>query len=351
MTDQRTVVIGGVDCHAEFHVASALDDRGRRLDEKRFDASEAGCAELLDWLRAHGDVREVGVESTGSYGVGLARYLACQHVRVIEVNQPHAHVRHRRGKTDAIDAEAAARKVISGEATVLAKARDGRIEAIRNLRVARNSAVKSRVAALVQLGQVLVTAPAEVRETITRRGLPAKARQCATFEVDVERIGEPPHAARFALRSIAGRIGTLDAEIKAIDGYLVVLVAKAAPSTIDLVGVGTQHAAQLLTSAGENIERFSGERAFAHLCGVHPIPASSGKTIRHRLNRGGDRQANRALHMIVVCRLRHCERTRAYMERRLAEGKTKAEIIRCLKRYVAREIYRTLHADLTAQRT
>jgi transposase len=351
MTDQQTVVIGGVDCHAEFHIAIALDDRGCRLADARFDASEAGYRELLAWLRAHGDVREVGVESTGSYGAGLARYLACERVRVIEVNQPHAHVRHRRGKTDAIDAEAAARKVISGEATVLAKARDGRVEAIRNLRVARNSAVKSRVAALVQLGQVLVTAPAEVREAVDCRGLVSKARRCARFDVNMERISDPAEATRFALRSIAARVAMLDVEISALDEQLAGLVALAAPSTLKLVGVGTHHAAQLLTSAGENIERFSGERAFAHLCGVHPIPASSGKTVRHRLNRGGDRQANRSLHMIVVCRLRHCERSRAYMERRLAEGKTKAEIIRCLKRYVAREIYRTLRNDLTGTTT
>ena len=215
--------------------------------------------------------------------------------------------------------------------------------------MARNSAVKSRVAAIVQLGQVIVTAPAELRETITGRGLPAKARHCARFDVDTNRIAEPFEAARYALRSIARRVAMLDAEIKTLDEHLTVLVGQAAPSTLELVGVGIHHASQLLISAGENIARFPNEAAFAHLCGVHPIPASSGKTIRHRLNRGGDRQANRALHMIVVCRLRYCERTRTYMQRRLAEGRTKPEIIRCLKRYAAREIYRTLRADLTQQ--
>jgi transposase len=349
MTDQHGVVIGGVDCHLEFHLAVVLDEQGHFLGHERFNATEVGYCTLVDWMRSFGALQEVGVESTGSYGAGLARHLTREGVRVIEVNQPHAHVRHHRGKTDTIDAEAAARKVLSGEATGLAKRRDGRIEAIRNLRVARNSAVKSRVAALVQLGQVIVTAPAPLRETIEGRGLPAKARHCATFDVDVERIGEPVEAARFAMRSISTRITMLDTEIRTLDEQLAVLVAQVAPSTIELVGVGIHHASQLLASAGENIDRFPNERAFAHLCGVHPIPASSGKTIRYRLNRGGDRQANRALHMIVVCRLRYCERTRTYMERRLAEGRTKPEIIRCLKRYAAREIYRTLRADLTEQ--
>jgi hypothetical protein len=275
--------------------------------------------------------------------------LIAEGVRVIEVNQPHPHLQHRRGKTDTIDAEAAARKVLSGEATGLAKTRDGRIEAIRNLSVARRSAVKSRVAAVIQLGQVIVTAPAEVRESISGRGLKAKARHCAKFDVDLSRIAAPAEAARFALSSIAKRIAMLDTEINLLDAQLAPLVAQVAPSMIGLIGVGTQHASQLLVSAGENIDRFPNEGAFAHLCGVHPIPASSGKTNRHRLNRGGDRNANRALHMIVVCRLRYCERTRAYMQRRLDEGRTKPEIIRCLKRYVAREIFHTLRADLAPQ--
>ena len=350
MTDQQVVVIGGVDCHLEFHVAVVLDEQGRVLGDRRFDATSHGYRSLLDWLRSFGSVREVGVESTGAYGAGLARHLAAEDVRVIEVNQPHPQVRRRRGKTDTIDAEAAARKVISGEATGLAKTRDGRIEAIRNLSVARRSAVKSRVAAVVQLGQMIVTAPAELRETIQGRGLPAKARYCATFQIDPDRIGEPAEAARFALRSIANRITLLDTEIKVLDRQLAPLVTQAAPSTIGLLGVGIHHASQLLVSAGENIDRFPNERAFAHLCGVHPIQASSGKTTRHRLNRGGDRQANRALHMIVICRLRYCERTRTYMQRRLTEGLTKPEIIRCLKRYTAREIYRTLSNDLTQTR-
>lgn len=349
MTDQRMVVVGGVDCHLEFHVAVALDEQGRVKDTGHFDANEAGYRKLADWLRGFGAVRAVGVESTGSYGAGLTRHLTREGILVIEVNQPHPHARRRRGKTDTIDAELAARKVLSGEATGLAKNRDGRIEAIRNLSVARNSAVKSRVAAVMQLASVIVTAPAEVRETIPGRGLTAKARHCATLEANTDRIGEPVHAARFALRSLGRRIAMLDAEIKALDEQLAVLVHDVAPSTIALIGIGVQHAAQLLTSAGENIDRFPNERAFAHLCGVHPIPATSGKTIRHRLNRGGDRHANRTLHMIVVCRLRYCERSRAYMERRLAEGRTKPEIIRCLKRYAAREIYRTLRADLTAK--
>lgn len=350
MTESSIVVIGGVDCHLEFHVAAALDAQGRRLGAQRFAATSSGYRDLLAWLRSFGELGSVGVEGTGSYGASLTRSLVAEGVQVIEINQPHAHVRHRRGKTDTIDAEAAARKVISGEAVAVPKIRDGRIEAIRNLSVARNSAVKSRVAALVQLGQVIVTAPVEVSETIPGTGLLAKARHCAKFRIDPHQIDQPGHAARFAMRSLGRRIATLDAEITALDVHLSALVEAVAPGTLKLMGVGVHHASQLLTSAGENIERFPNEAAFAHLCGVHPIPASSGKTVRHRLNRGGDRQANRAIHMVVVCRLRYCERTRAYMTRRLAEGRTKPEIIRCLKRYAAREIYRTMRADLTRNR-
>ena len=342
-----TMVVGGVDCHALIHQAVALDSTGRWLGERAFPATALGYRQLLAWLRGWGSVTALGVESTGSYGAALTRYLVHAGVRVVEVNQPHAHVRHRRGKTDAVDAEAAARKVLSGEATAIPKDMGGAVEAIRQLRLARRSAVRARATALRQLGDVIVTAPTQLRERLSRKSLRGQAGLCARLRPDLGRLADPMEAAKLALRSLAKRIQTLDAEVAGLDEHLEQLVRAVAPRTLALLGIGPGHAGQLLVTAGQNITRLHSEAAFAHLCGVDPIPASSGKTTRHRLNPGGDRDANSALHMIAIVRLRYCDRTQAYAARRTAEGRSKREILRCLKRYVAREVYRTLRADLT----
>jgi transposase len=298
-------------------------------------------------LCAFGEVDVVAIESTGSYAAALVRYLREHGVRILEVNQPHAHTRRRRGKSDPIDAEMAARLALSGKATTIPKQTDGIVESIRLLRAARHSAVKSRSAAIVQLGALIITAPQELRDQLaSRKTIRGKAALCRRLRPSTDELSRPAHAAKFALRSIAQRIGVLDDEIAVLDRQLEQLVRVAAPRTIQLLGISTGHAGRLLVTAGENIDRLRGEGAFAALCGASPVPASSGKTTRHRLNYGGDRQANRTLHLIVVCRLRYCERTRAYAKRRTAEGKSKPEIMRCLKRYVARETYHTLLADL-----
>ena len=215
--------------------------------------------------------------------------------------------------------------------------------------MARQGAVKARSAAMVQLNDLIVTAPEAPREQLCeRKTIRGKASLCRRLRAAIGELERPSQSARFALRSLARRIQTLDEEIAALDEQLERLVRSAAPRTTALLGISTGHAGQLLVSAGQNIERLRGEGSFAALCGATPIPASSGKTTRHRLNYGGDRDANRALHLIAVCRLRYCPRTRAYAQRRSAEGKTKPEIIRCLKRYIARETYHTLTADLTS---
>ncbi len=343
-----TMVVGGVDCHSQVHQAVALNNTGRWLGERAFPATALGYRQLLAWLRGWGSVTAVGVESTGSYGAALTRYLVHAGVRVVEVNQPHAHARHRRGKTDAVDAEAAARKVLSGEATAIPKDMNGAVEAIRQLRLARRSAVRACATALRQLGDLIVTAPAELRERLSRKSLRGQAGLCARLRPDHRRLADPMEAAKLALRSLARRIRALDAEVAQLDEHLEQLVRAVAPRTLALLGIGPGHAGQLLVTAGQNITRLHSEAAFAHLCGVDPIPASSGKTTRHRLNPGGDRDANSALHMIAIVRLRYCERTKAYAARRTAEGRSKREIIRCLKRYLAREIYRSLRTDLAA---
>lgn len=349
MTQENTLVVGGVDAHADRHHAAALDERGALLATKGFPTTTPGYRQLLDWLGSFGEIDAIAVESTGSYAAGLVRYLCLHGVRVIEVNQPHAHTARRVGKSDPIDAEMAARLLLTGKAKSVPKLTTGIVESIRLLRAARDSAVKSRSAAIVQLRDLIITAPQELRDQLSeRKTLRGKAAVCARFRPVAGEMRSPSQAAKFALRSLAHRIQSLDDEIRALDRELEKLVQIAAPRTIQLLGISTGHAGQLLVTAGQNIDRLRGESSFAMLCAASPIPASSGKSSRHRLNYGGDRQANRALHLIAVCRLRYCQRTRAYAKRRTGEGKTKPEILRCLKRYIARETYHTLLADLEA---
>jgi len=348
MTHQPAGVIGGFDCHTDTHTVAVLDPVGQLLDTATFATTSVGYCEALAWLESFGSVIAVGVESTGSYGAALTRYLTAEGITVIEINQPHPHTRFRRGKSDPIDAEAAARKVLSGQATAPAKDTSGIVEAIRQITVARDGAVKARSAALCQLGDLIVTAPASLRAHLEGpKTLEGKATICTRLRPGPANPTDPTRAAKVALRSIARRVKNLTNEIDELTAQLDELVTIAAPATLSQLGVGTCHAATLLVAAGENIDRFSSEASFAHLCAAAPIPASSGKTSRHRLNYAGNRQANRALHMIVIVRLRYCPDTKEYMQRRLGEGKTKKEIIRCLKRYVARQLYKTLRADLT----
>ena len=348
MKHYETLVVGGVDAHADTHHVAALDGRGALLGTEGFPTTTDGYGELLVWLSGFGKVDVVAVESTGSYAAGLVRYLRSHGLRMFEVNQPHAYTRRRAGKSDPIDAEIAARLALAGKATAVPKQTDGIVESIRQLRVARQSAVKARSAAMVQLRDLIITAPGQLREQLSEsKTIRGKASFCRRLRPDLDRAHEPLQAAKLALRSLARRIQILDEEVATLDEQLERLVRTAAPHTTQLLGISTGHAGQLLLTAGQNIERLGGEASFAALCGASPIPASSGRTTRHRLNYGGDRDANRALHMIAVCRLRYCPRTRAYTKRRTAEGKTKLEIIRCLKRYIARETYHTLTTDLT----
>jgi transposase len=347
MTSPAGSVTGGIDAHTDTHDAAALDERGRLLGARTFPTTPDGNHSLLAWLESFGPIAVIGAESTGSYAAGLVRYLRSRDVAVVEVNQPHAHTRRRRGKSDPIDAEMAARQALSGHATVIPKLTAGIVESIRQLRLARDSAVKARTAAFNQLTEMIVTVPDDLRQHLsTRKTTRGKTTLCSRLRPDLSRLHEPTHAAKFALRSLTRRVAELDREIAALDEQLGPLVAAAAPRTTQLIAVSTGHAGQLLVTAGQNIERLRSDGSFAALCGASPIPVSSGRRDRYRLNHGGDRDANRTLHMIAVCRLRYCQRTRAYAKRRIAEGKTKKEIIRCLKRYIAREIYHTLRADL-----
>jgi transposase len=349
MANQRGGVVGGVDSHADEHHVAVVDLQGRLLDATAFPTTAAGYEQLISWLQSHGEVERVGVESTGAYAAALVRALRAGSIRVVEVNQPHRHARQRLGKSDPIDAELAARAALSGTATAVPKQTNGIVEAIRQLAVARAGALKARTAALQQLDDLVITAPEQLRGQLRHgRTLKARAALCLQLRPDTERIHEPAQAAKLALRSLARRSRQLEREILELDRQLEQLVNTAAPRTVQLFGVGTQSASQLLVTAGQNIDRLHSEAAFAKICGAAPIQASSGRTTRHRLDYGGDRQANRALHMIAVCRLRHCQLTQAYAAKRTAEGLNRREILRCLKRYIARQTYHTLHADLEA---
>jgi transposase len=330
----------GVDTHKDSHVAAARDHLGRRLGTTMAPATRAGYAKLLAWARGLGEPVAWGVEGTSSYGAGLARFLAAHGQRVLEVNRPDRAARRRRGKSDSVDADAAARTVQAGEATGTPKTQDGTVEMLRALRVARQTAVKARTQAINAIKALLVTAPDELREQLEGLSTAKLVRQAAAL--DPGTLATPATAAMLALAGLARRCQHLDAEITQLTGTLDQLTIKAAPKLRALLGVGPDSAAALLITAGDNWQRLHSEAAFAALCGSSPVEASSGKTRRHRLNRGGDRQANAALHRIVIVRLRWHQPTRDYAARRTTGGKTRKEIIRCLKRYIAREIFTVL---------
>jgi transposase len=300
---------------------------------------------LLAWLRSFGRLLVVGIEGTGAYGAGLARYLHDQDVPMLEVDRPDRKTRRSAGKSDPIDAEAAARAALARARTGVPKVRTGRVEALRNLRVARRSAVDQRADCLRRIRTLIVTAPDGLRARLHGLTTQDLLHACAGLRPDNTRVDQPEHATKVALRSLARRHATLTEEVTELDTLIEPLVAAINPDLLALNGVGADVAGQLLVTAGENTDRIHSEAAFAMLCGAAPIPASSGKTHRHRLNRGGDRQANAALYRIVLCRLRWDPRTQAYMRRRTAEGLSKKDIIRCLKRFIAREIYYVLTAD------
>jgi transposase len=334
-------VTGGVDTHLDVHVAAALDGLGGVLGVESFATSPAGYRELLEWMSSFGTVARVGVEGTGAYGAGLSRYLHRQGVEVIEVDRANRQARRQAGKSDPADAVEAARAAQSGRARGLAKTRDGNVEAIRALLVTRRSSRAMRVKTLCQIRHLTFTGPDELRQRLQGLSAIMLPREAAAMR---PRAGTDvvAYTTKLAIRTLARRVVALDEEAGYIDELLGALVAETAPSLVALHGVGVEGAAALLVTAGDNPERLRSEAAWAHLCGVSPIEASSGKVVRHRLNRGGDRQANAALWRIVMVRMVSHAPTRAYVERRTKEGRSKREIMRMLKRYVAREVYHHL---------
>lgn len=350
-TTATVTVIGGVDTHKHTHHGVVVDDQGRLLGHQEFSATDTGYVELLDWMRSHGHVRSIGVESTGSFGATLTRFLTRAGVEVIEVNRPNRLARRMDGKSDELDAEHIARAVLGRTSTAVPKAKSGIVEVIRTLRVTRSSAVKARTQAFNTLWGVMIGAPSPLRDelvVLTKRTLVNRCLRLRPETDDFLSLTSDPDrmltaGVKTALRDLARRWKALDSEIKSLNKQIGALVRQAAPELLQLHGVGVEIAGQFLVTAGDNPERIRNEAAFAKLCGVAPQPASSGRTTgRHRLSRSGDRAANSALYIVTIVRMRHHQPTRDYLERRTAEGLTKREIIRCLKRYIAREIYNNL---------
>lgn len=340
------VLIAGVDTHQQTHHVALIDAEQRRIGDREFPASAAGYGDLLDWITGHGPVQAMGVESTGSYGAGLTRHLLAEGIEVYEVNRPEKTTRVKAGKSDPIDAYCAAEQVLSGRASARPKVKTGIVEAIRAVKIPRDSAVKERTRGYGQIRDLVTTAPTVIHDALIGATARRRVAVAAAYRPDPARLEDPLQATKLALRTLARRVQHLDTEIAAADKIIKALTRKACPSLLALRQVGPQTAAQLVISAGQNIDRMRSESAFAKLTGVAPLPASSGKTTRHRLNPGGDRQANSALYMIVIGRMKNHPETIAYVDRRRTEGLSNPEIIRCLKRHLARAVYRALRNDL-----
>lgn len=339
------VVVGGIDTHKDLHVAAVIDTAEAVLGTHSFSTTRAGYRALVKWLRGFGDVTKIGVEGTGSYGAGITRHLIDAGIEVLEVDRPDRSERRRKGKDDDLDAISAARAAMHGRRVSIPKGKDGAVESLRVLRVTRQSAIRARRNALQLLRMSIVSAPEELRDQVRNLTRMQLIRTCAAWRPELTNAADPVAATRIALKSLARRILDLGDEIADLDDLIEPLVSALAPQLLARLGIGTEIAGQLLVTAGENRDRLRSEASFAMLCGVAPLPASSGMTQRHRLNRGGDRQANSALHLAVITRIRTDERTQAYVAKKIAEGHSKLESIRCLKRYLAREVYYLLKSD------
>ena len=344
MPDLTRSVTGGVDTHKHIHVGAIINGLGRLVDTASFPATTVGYGELLGWMQAAGDLDMVGVEGTGSWGAGLSRHLTAAGMTVVEISRPDRRKRRLKGKSDTIDAVLAARAAAAGDHHGTPKTGYGPVEEIRVTLNARQSAVKAKTATSNQINAVIDTAQDNVRDQF--RGL-TSAGLANRIVATTTKPGDPDAATIAVLQTLARRWRYLHNETIQLKNRLQKMVEQTAPSLSSAYCVGPISAARLLIAAGDNPHRLHCEGAFAALCGATPVPASSGQTVRVRLNRGGNRQANTALYTIAMSRLRHDPRTQTYMQRRTSEGKTKREIIRCLKRAIARETYALIINDLT----
>ena len=334
-------IIIGVDTHKSNHIAVAINIQGARMGAMTIPTTREGYHILAQWATGLGSVKAFGIEGTGSYGAGLSRDLLAKGHTVLDVMRPNRQLRYLHGKSDSLDAESAARSVLNGQATALAKTQGGTSEMIRHIKIARDSAVKAKSQAMITLKTLIINAPAELRAHLDQvRGPITLVRHIAALRPG--EITSPTSSAKTDLRAIARRWLTLHEEIQIHEEELERMVRGKAPELMESHGISTLTVAEMLILVGDNPERIRSEAALAKLCGVCPIPASSGKTNRMRLNRGGNRQANAALYRVAIVRMRDDDETKTYAARRTAEGKTRREIVRCIKRYIVREIFNAL---------
>ena len=349
VTDSDLPVYGGIDTHADTHHVAVCDRTGRPLGDVQVPATSAGYRTAVAFLRRWPTLTIVGIECTGSYGAGVTRAVRATGVTVVEVNRPNRFQRRLQGKTDTFDAYSAAEAALSGRASAAPKGGDGLVESLRVLRTSRSSALTARTATINQIKAMLIAGPAELRErhqglsNVKLVAVLAASRPTSTPVTAIETTA-------YSLRLLARRWRQLTEQIDDLAAHLQRLLTEHAPALIGVFGLGPDTAAQLLITAGDNPDRLRSEAAFAALTGSCPVPASSGKTNRLRLNRAGDRQANSAPYHVVIVRMRHDENTRTYVQRRTAEGKTKKEIIRCLKRYLVRQLYPLIRDILQTNR-
>jgi transposase len=337
-------VVIGVDTHKHIHVAAVMDTIGGILATLTIATDTAGFKQLLEWATGFGKILAFGIEGTGSYGVTLTSFLRRNGHKVVEAGRPDRRSRRANGKSDTLDAENAARSVLAGFATAIPKTADGAAEMIRQLKIAHDSAVTERTAAMVTMKAMLVHARDELRRETNRMTQIKLARHLASLRP--RSLDTPEDALRHALRSLARRWQNLDSEAKELSTMIEQLVTRTAPQLLEQFAIGADTAAEILIVTGDNPERIRSEAAFAKLAGISPIPTGSGMTSgKHRINHGGHRQLNAAIHRTVIVRMRFHEPTIAYVARRTAEGKSKREIIRCLKRYVIREVYHLVKAN------
>lgn len=341
MTSDRRIVIGA-DTHLDTIHLAAITDTGQLLSDAEFRTNPTGYWAAICWARSFGEIVSAGVEGTSSYGAGFTQALQANDIHVVEVNRPDRSARRPQGKSDPLDAYSAARAVLAGHG--LAVPKDPHTGALKAVLIAGRGAIKARTAAIQQIKDLLVTAPAELRERYRRyattlRLVEALARCRPTAHEDPTTV-----SVLTACKTLAQRIEFLERQDRELTAELDSLTSALNPALRAAYGVGPDTAAQLLITAGTNAHRLRSEAAFAMLAGAAPIPASSGKTTRHRLSRGGDRAANNALHRIALVRWSHEPRTRHYVNRQLAAGRAKTDILRLLKRGIAREMFRHLTA-------
>lgn len=336
---ESTLLVAGADTHADTIHVAAISTTGTAIDDREFPTTRAGYAAAIRFLTSLGEVQRIGVEGTASYGAGFTRALTAAGIEVLEVTRAVKSTRRLKGKSDPLDAYSAARTALAGDGLAIPKA--DATAGLRALHLARRSAIKHRTAVINQIKAMLISAPDTVREkyrgSTTLKMIEAIARCRPDAQAD-------PWAQSVltAAKMLAQRVQFLESQAEALGAQIDAIVTDANPGLRAAYGVGADTAAQLLITAGANPHRLHSEAAFAALCGVAPVPASSGKTNRHRLSRGGDRAANNALFRIALVRMSHHQPTKNYVQRQSALGHTRMEILRKLKRAIAREVFKLL---------